>query len=138
METKSITIRKLKFMEIPSVIKFAKTSFNEEGFGYHFAMKSSFIFTLAYIFNKVRIFIALDNNKIIGYAFIAHFRKNNLGILVKKEYCGKGIGGRLMKNLLEGQKDVWLSVEEENTKALNLYLKMGFKCHTKVWRMKKP
>ena len=65
--------------------------------------------------------------------------------VVKKEYQGKGIGKALMNKVIDyalsmGHKKLTLWVGEGNEKAINLYLKMGFKPLYKagIWlRMKK-
>ncbi len=55
-----------------------------------------------------------------------------LGIAVKKDYRGIGIGRKLMETLIEesrkaGLKVLVLDVFDSNTVAKNLYIQMGFK-----------
>jgi len=60
-----------------------------------------------------------------------------LGIYVKREYWGKGIGAALMKEATRVAKDygcrrIMLSVFEGNERALRLYRKMGFEVESTI------
>ena len=55
-----------------------------------------------------------------------------LGIAVIPDFQGKGLGNKIMKELIEraarkGISEVFLSVDKENNEAIGLYLKFGFK-----------
>ena len=85
--------------------------------------------------NKNPLFIKLvdDDNNIIGYydAWTAVDDADIGSIAIRKKYQGKGYGERLLKNLLtrckkQGVKTVHLEVRIDNTKAKNLYEKLGF------------
>lgn len=82
-------------------------------------------------------YVALDNDRIIGY--IISIRENFIrtrhvaaivvGIL--EEYCSKGIGQLLLKNIVDwanksNVKRLELTVITENKRAINLYNKFGF------------
>lgn len=89
--------------------------------------------------------IAEDNNKIVGISAIKlrEERQNHigeLGISIKKEYRGMGLGKKLMAKVLElarkelrpRPKIIRLSVLSENKIAQNLYKKFGFKIVAKI------
>jgi RimJ/RimL family protein N-acetyltransferase len=77
----------------------------------------------------------IENEKPIGYAHIDYDIINNkywFGICVLSDYCGKGIGTKLIKKILTtfNSSDIdtlYLTVDKINTIAYNLYLKNGFK-----------
>ena len=62
------------------------------------------------------------------------------GITVRKSYWGKGIGERLLKQLIDWAKaheeiyKINLEVREDNAKAIQLYEKAGFKIEGKISR----
>lgn len=89
---------------------------------------------------KTRVDLFLDiNGKVCGSATVSLIdngvRKNTgeLGILLRKEARGKGLGEKLFKKIMEKAakelkiKIVTLYVFSENKIAINLYKKMGFK-----------
>lgn len=92
--------------------------------------------------NKGILICALVDSKIVGTCSIfkeegrlSHIGK--LGISIRKEYGGEGIGSVLMKEALElakqlGIKIVCLSVFETNKIALNFYKKFGFKIYGRL------
>ena len=58
-----------------------------------------------------------------------------LGIGIKKEYWGQGIAQELISELFKwcvenGLKKVTLKVRKDNSRAIALYQKLGFKCKT--------
>jgi ribosomal protein S18 acetylase RimI-like enzyme len=95
---------------------------------------------------KKKVFcIAKDDKKIIGIASIEmrDLRESHLGILgisVRKEYRGMGLGKYLMKEVLNlakrklkpKPKIIRLSVFSTNKIAQNLYKKLGFKTVAKI------
>ena len=135
---KNVIIRKLKLVDLPSVIKLNKSASKKERLGYHFILKNIFVLFFSYLFKKIRFFVVEYQVNLIGYAFITHFKKNNLVIMVKEPYQGRGLGKRLMNSLLRGQKDTYLTVEKSNEIAINLYKKMGFEVCKEILMMKKP
>ncbi len=73
--------------------------------------------------------IIMINNKKIGCLLL---EKYNDGILINelyidKNYRKKGIGTNILNNILNNNSKVYLWVYKENTLALNLYKKLGFK-----------
>lgn len=77
------------------------------------------------VLNARKIVLMLCNNKIVGCGGIR--REGRLFIIVKRSHQKKGVGTRLMKKVLEGENHVTLSVDLNNTAALRLYEKFGFK-----------
>jgi len=83
--------------------------------------------------------IAINENNVIGFAYlkiksrIVHNEYNSeLGIVVREEYQGMGVGSKLMQCLLNNaQKEkisrIRLIVDKRNEKAIHLYKKFGFK-----------
>ena len=83
---------------------------------------------------------AIDNDKLIGtVAYYTEVRKsqrhiaNVVGMYVKKEYQGKGIGKKLLKEIIKiikkrrDIKKIKITVVTDNKPALKLYEKVGFK-----------
>lgn len=95
--------------------------------------------TLQNVKEKREVFlVAKEKNKVIGSSEVKlrKGRENHigeLGISIRKEYRGKGLGTKLMAEILkEARKElkpkiIRLSVFSENTIAQNLYKKFGFK-----------
>lgn len=89
---------------------------------------------------KTRVDLFLDlNGKVCGSASVSlidrGIRKHigELGILLKKEARGRGLGEKLFKKIIEKAakelkiKIIRLDVYSDNKIAINLYKKMGFK-----------
>jgi len=82
--------------------------------------------------------LAIIDDKIIGAASITSSEKRKmkhvgtLGIVIKKEYCGLGIGGKLIDNLINWSKQngitkkITLLTRCDNYNAIELYKKKGF------------
>lgn len=85
-----------------------------------------------------------DFNK--GYGYVDS-NTPELGIAVSQEARGMGVGTLLMKEIIQkalnnGYKSICLSVDPENSNAVHIYEKLGFKHHgisgtsiTMVYRM---
>ncbi|MGC9048234.1 MAG: GNAT family N-acetyltransferase [Caldisphaera sp.] len=82
-------------------------------------------------------FVAEENGKVVGMCDIHRLRPNsesshigNLGIAIRKEYRGKGIGKKLILKALEEGKNLFeiiqLEVFSNNKIAISLYEKVGF------------
>lgn len=88
-------------------------------------------------FNK-REFSCLDNhiltnlyyveNDCVGYGHLDHDGENVwLGIMVLDNHVGKGYGNKIFESLINfTNKDISLSVDKINIKAINLYKKYKF------------
>ena len=72
--------------------------------------------------------IVLDNEK-IGCLLLEKYTDGILlsEIYLDKNYRRKGIGTKILANVLNNNPIVYLWVYKENIKALNLYKKLGFK-----------
>jgi ribosomal protein S18 acetylase RimI-like enzyme len=94
---------------------------------------------------RMVVLLAKDKNKLIGLADIALYggfqnHVGELGISVRKEYRGMGLGKYLMKEILNlakrklkpKPKIIRLSVFSTNKIAQNLYKKLGFKTVAKI------
>lgn len=76
-------------------------------------------------------FILNDPNP-VGYGHLDYdCGKMWLGMCVFDSHIGKGYGKLILKDLLNNRKDniLYLSVDKNNFKAINLYLQHGFKIY---------
>ncbi len=92
--------------------------------------------------NTVR-FIAIMDDKIVGYGFLWNLNSDfpSLGICVRDDFQGKGIGKTLMEHLIntaknKNKKGLILTVYKDNEKALNLYKRYGFEIERIIYSMK--
>ena len=67
-------------------------------------------------------------NKKIGSILVTKYEEGYLldEIYLEKEYRGLGIGTSIIKNIIDQHNKLYLWVYKNNTKAFNLYLKLGF------------
>ncbi|MBK1809802.1 GNAT family N-acetyltransferase [Clostridium sp. YIM B02505] len=84
------------------------------------------------------IFLATIEDKIVGIASINSNQKARtkhvgiLGIVVAKEFCGLGLGNKMIEYLIQWAKankitkKISLVTREDNIKAIKLYKKFGF------------
>ncbi len=91
--------------------------------------------------------VARREDRIVGHAALTPDRAASyeLAIFVHQDFQGVGIGRRLLETLLDlarssGVREVWLSVESWNRRAIALYKKIGFTRllvdhHEQVWRL---
>lgn len=82
-------------------------------------------------FEKTLVYIDKEIKGIISYSIIYERAEVNY-IVVLEKYRGKGIADKLLKSALDDMRKngcniVSLEVEISNEKAINLYLKNGFK-----------
>ena len=77
--------------------------------------------------------VMLLDDEVIGYySFQKVFEEGYINnIAIKREYQGKGYGKKLFEDLIERAqrfevKALTLEVEDDNTRAINLYKKYGF------------
>lgn len=81
--------------------------------------------------------VAKDNGRIIGDASLSRLprrmsHRGDLGISVIKDYWNKGVGSRLLSEIIEIAKAnsfeiIDLQVRADNSAAIHLYEKFGFK-----------
>lgn len=111
--------------DIDSVLKL-EVNHLDSSLGYeHFliALKDSYSYYL----------VAEEDNKIVGYisSTIDEYSEI-LNFVVDSTYQGKGIGTKLLLNVIDkaknfNSKSIYLEVNEINQKAISLYLKNGFR-----------
>ena len=84
------------------------------------------------VLSHISTFVLIKFNKVIGYC---HLEKENdliwLGIAIINEKIGMGFGEVLVKHLIKEArskkiKEINLSVDKDNIKAIGLYEKFGF------------
>jgi ribosomal protein S18 acetylase RimI-like enzyme len=88
---------------------------------------------------EIKPFIAKKGEEILGFGYIIrkkHKHENLLGIFVREDVQGKGLGKRLLSALLEDEDEVVLHVAVNNTCAIGLYEKMGFEDEGTIRTMK--
>jgi ribosomal protein S18 acetylase RimI-like enzyme len=97
--------------------------------------------------DQVVLVLETPDKKIGGYAWYRweppDAASSMFGILIGREYQGRGVGKALMARLLEIAKDVgppvmWLTVQLANPRAVGLYQKMGFRIVRKQVRKAYP
>lgn len=78
--------------------------------------------------------VAMDGNCVAGWAFLWRIKTEepHLGIAVADGYRGKGLGGRLMRVLMDEarrrrKRKVSLIVVQDNRRAVALYERFGFR-----------
>lgn len=90
-------------------------------------------------YNKFFPIIAIDRgtNRIVGIVYLSPFYENciaNLGIGLRQDYRGLGLGSHLMSFIIElakkrKVKEIRLSVYADNCRAIALYCKYGFEVY---------
>ena len=123
---------KIKKAKIENINEIAKV---ELGSGYHKNKKFNPFPMLNEIFRnkKEKIFLAVENNLIVGYIAIREENKEvEITLLaVLKKYQRKGIGRKLLEYVLKLArkkkfKQVILEVRKDNSRAIKLYKKFDF------------
>jgi ribosomal protein S18 acetylase RimI-like enzyme len=94
-------------------------------------------FVLSNIANDVAQFVALGSGEVIGWCDVRPFKLEgfthcgSLGMGVRKDYRGRGIGERLVRRTIgrakeKGLERIELEVFVSNVAAIKLYEKVGF------------
>lgn len=118
-------------------------SFGIDDFYFNEEQQRLFIESIASRDNCLYVAAFLDNKIVGNLNFIASSRKRlmhrgEFGIAVLKEYWGLGIGTSLINYLFKWArfngtiKKFDLQVREDNIRAINLYMKLGFKIEGKI------
>lgn len=111
--------------DIDSVLKLEENYLDSSLGREHFliALKDSYSYYL----------VAEEDNKIVGYisSTIDEYSEI-LNFVVDGSYQGKGIGTKLLLNVVDkarnfNSKSIYLEVNEINQKAISLYIKNGFR-----------
>lgn len=138
-----ITIEKAKPSYAKEMLEYLKEvgketdnlSFGSEGFPFSVKEETDYLESINNSCDEV-IFVAKHNGKIIGDASISRLQRRmshrgELGISVRKEFWNKGIGTKLMANIIAFAKEnhfeiIDLQVRSDNLPAIHLYKKFGF------------
>ena len=115
---------------------------NLESYRFFHPHKLSWSILKNIILTKSKDFYGLfeDNNQIIGYGILRGWDERyeipSLGIIIDKNYQGKGYGKQIMNYLHEiskkqGAEKIRLTVLKENYSAIILYKKLGYKLSEK-------
>jgi len=78
---------------------------------------------------EIKSFIAKKGKEILGFGYIIrkkHKHENVLGMFIREDVQGKGIGNQLLTALLKDEDNVILNVDTTNSNAIRLYEKTGF------------
>ena len=84
--------------------------------------------------DAVVVFVHRDDNIVTGYVTVqrkAEARQGHIGLIaVDPEYCGKGIGGRLLQSaesdMMPPLHKLSVMTERMNTRVLRLYARAGY------------
>jgi len=151
----SAVIRYPKWEDLESLLEYTNTISNEDTFILMSGEETTFSGQAGYLAGVIDqinngfgvTVLVISKNKVIGLCDINKIRPNRirvshraaLGISIAKDYRGFGIGKILLTETIEqakltltGLKMLELTVFEINTKAVNLYQKLGFKIVGKI------
>jgi ribosomal-protein-alanine N-acetyltransferase len=78
---------------------------------------------------KHKYLVAKDENKVVGYIGIEKIldEKHIINLAVHPDYQGKGIGKRLLQQVLNDEEVFFLEVRTSNETARKIYERLGFK-----------
>ena len=121
-------IKKARILDVWKIYKFCRDR-SEEQKELHDPIVLRPLWYISYLlFGLMDCLIYLDKGKVIGSVFILNRQnKYSLGIIVDELYQGKGIGTKLVSEILK--KDypkISLNVAKDNYSAIKLYKKFGF------------
>jgi ribosomal protein S18 acetylase RimI-like enzyme len=92
--------------------------------------------------NTVR-FVVIIDEKIAGYGFLWNLNNDfpSLGICIRDDFQGKGIGKGLVEYLInfakkKDKKGLVLTVYKDNENAISLYQKYGFEIERVIYSMR--
>ncbi|MCI5773798.1 MAG: GNAT family N-acetyltransferase [Erysipelotrichaceae bacterium] len=111
-------------------------TFGKEGLGISVSSEQAYLHNLKEDKHSV-MYVAIKNGEIIGQVGLDGLprrmsHRSELGITVRKEEWGKGIGTTLLSKAISYAKDngielINLEVRSDNISAIHLYKKFGFK-----------
>lgn len=125
LENSSIEdIDRIKYYKLKSIVDYAKNLSDEE-------MNKIDAYIQSNVPKQLKDYKNIKyNDKVIGCLLVSNDKNKILldEIYLEKEYRNKGIGTSIIKKIINSSnKSVVLWVYKNNTNALNLYLKLGFK-----------
>jgi RimJ/RimL family protein N-acetyltransferase len=151
--SKKLFVRKAEVGDASNIVKMSVTmggesdnfTFGSDDFYFTDEQQKVFISNISDRENCLYIVGLVDNKVVATLSFVASGRRRtmhrgDMGIGVLKEYWGLGIASRLMDYFLRWANSnpvitkVDLQVREDNFRAINLYLKYGFKIEGKISR----
>ncbi len=140
----SIVIEKANYKDADAILQYMRQiggetdnlTFGSEGFSCTVEEEADHIKQLENSHDDV-MFVAKDNGKIIGDASLSRLprrmkHRGELGVAVVQEYWNRSIGSQLMREVINFAKEnhfeiIELQVRSDNTPAIHLYEKFGFK-----------
>lgn len=139
----SIVIEKASYTDAEAMLEYLKQigsetdnlTFGAEGLPLTIEEEAAYIKRLENSGDDVA-FVAKDNGRIIGDASLNRLprrmsHRGDFGISVLREYWNKGIGSRLLSEIIDFAKEnsfeiIELQVRSDNAAAIHLYKKFGF------------
>ena len=110
-------------------------SFGEEGLPFTVESEAAYISQIENSVDEIML-VAKDNDKIVGTASLTRLprrmkHRGDFSVSVLKEYSNKGIGSRLLREIIKFAKNnsfkvIDLQVRSDNLPAIHLYKKFGF------------
>lgn len=150
---KKMCIRKAETGDASHIVKMSiqiggetnNFTYGEDDFYFTDEQQKSFISNIGDKDNYLYIVGIVDNQIVGTLSYLSSARKRtmhrgDLGIGVLKEYWGMGIASQLMDYFFKWAnskavvKKIDLEVREDNIRAINLYLKYGFKIEGRISR----
>ena len=140
----SINIEKAVPCDAELILKYLKQvggetdnlTFGSEGLPFFVEAEAEFIAGMENSCDNIML-IAKDGDKIVGCASLSRLprrmkHRGDFAISVAKEYWNKGIGSKLLDNIILFAKEnafeiIDLQVRSDNLRAIHLYEKYGFK-----------
>lgn len=140
----SIVIERAISTDAPTILEFLKQigketdnlTFGAEGLEITIEAEAAYIAQTENSKDDIML-IAKDNGKIIGNASLNRLprrmkHRGDFSVAVIKEYWNKGIGSRLLRKMIELAKEnsieiIDLQVRSDNSRAIHLYEKYGFR-----------
>lgn len=139
-----VEIRKAEVQDAEELLRFCKAvgqetdnlSFGPEGISVSVEQERAYLGSLSEA-NKQIFLVASEQGRIVGTATLMGFarprmaHRGEISISVRKSAWGKGIGTRLMEELISRARQfsmeiISLEVRSDNKRAIGLYRKFGF------------
>jgi len=145
MEDKNFKIRRLKSTDTEKLYEFFTALSEKTKHFFHphpFDIETAEKLCKEKDKNIVR-FVGIIEEEIVGYGFLWNLNNDfpSLGICIRDDFQGKGIGKGLMEYLInfakkKDKKGLILTVYKDNEKAFSLYKKFGFEIERVIYSMK--